>query len=51
MKEALMNSIQPAARVQQQQAHRILVVEDEESLALGVCDALEHAGFKVEVAH
>jgi two-component system alkaline phosphatase synthesis response regulator PhoP len=50
MKEALMNSIQPAARVQQQ-AHRILVVEDEESLALGVCDALEHAGFKVEVAH
>jgi two-component system alkaline phosphatase synthesis response regulator PhoP len=29
---------------------RVLVVEDEESLALGVRDALEHAGFRVEVA-
>ncbi len=30
---------------------RILVVEDEESLAIGVRDALEHAGFEVELAH
>lgn len=30
---------------------RILVVEDEESLAVGVRDALEHAGFEVELAH
>ncbi len=30
---------------------RVLVVEDEESLAIGVRDALEHAGFKVEVVH
>lgn len=29
----------------------VLVVEDEESLAIGVRDALEHAGFQVEVAH
>lgn len=28
---------------------RILVVEDEENLALGIRDALEHAGFTVEV--
>ena len=32
-------------------AHRILVVEDEESLALGVRDALNHAGYEVELAH
>ena len=30
---------------------RILVVEDEEALAVGVRDALEHAGFEVELAH
>jgi DNA-binding response OmpR family regulator len=30
---------------------RILVVEDEESLALGIRDALEHSGFEVELAH
>lgn len=30
---------------------RILVVEDEESLAVGVRDALEHAGYEVELAH
>jgi len=30
---------------------RILVVEDEESLAIGVRDALEHAGFSVDVVH
>jgi two-component system alkaline phosphatase synthesis response regulator PhoP len=33
------------------QTHRVLVVEDEENLALGVRDALEHAGFQVEVVH
>ena len=32
-------------------AHRILVVEDEENLALGLRDALMHAGYEVEVAH
>jgi two-component system alkaline phosphatase synthesis response regulator PhoP len=32
-------------------AQRILVVEDEESLALGVRDALSLAGFEVEIAH
>lgn len=30
---------------------RILVVEDEEALAIGVRDALEHAGYEVELAH
>ncbi len=30
---------------------RILVVEDEEALALGIRDALAHAGFEVDVAH
>jgi two-component system alkaline phosphatase synthesis response regulator PhoP len=33
------------------QTQRILVVEDEESLAFGVRDALEHAGYRVELAH
>jgi two-component system alkaline phosphatase synthesis response regulator PhoP len=31
--------------------NRILVVEDEESLAFGVRDALEHAGYEVGVVH
>jgi len=31
--------------------HRVLVVEDEESIAFGVRDALEHAGFQVAVVH
>ena len=30
---------------------RILVVEDEEALAIGVRDALDHAGFRVDVVH
>ncbi|MDZ4772034.1 MAG: response regulator transcription factor, partial [Planctomycetota bacterium] len=30
---------------------RVLVVEDEEALAFGVKDALEHAGFQVQVVH
>lgn len=33
------------------QTQRVLVVEDEEALALGVRDALEHAGFQVKVVH
>ena len=42
----------PAASPQKaKMAHRILVVEDEESLALGLRDALMHAGYEVEVAH
>jgi two-component system alkaline phosphatase synthesis response regulator PhoP len=32
-------------------SHRILVVEDEEALALGIRDALLHAGFEADVAH
>lgn len=32
-------------------SHRILVVEDEEALAIGIRDALEHAGHTVTVAH
>lgn len=35
----------------QPQVHRVLVVEDEEALAFGVKDALEHAGFQVQVVH
>ncbi len=30
---------------------KILVVEDEQALALGIRDALEHAGFEVELCH
>ena len=45
-----MNPTQPALRPQSQ-TQRVLVVEDEESLALGVRDALEHAGFQVDVVH
>ena len=30
---------------------RILVVEDEESLAVGIRDALQHAGYQVEMSH
>lgn len=33
------------------QVHRVLVVEDEEALALGMRDALQHAGFQVQVVH
>jgi two-component system alkaline phosphatase synthesis response regulator PhoP len=32
-------------------ANSILVVEDEEALALGVRDALQHAGFEADVSH
>ncbi|MGK0217535.1 MAG: DNA-binding response OmpR family regulator [Planctomycetota bacterium] len=32
-------------------SRRILVVEDEEALAFGIRDALEHAGHKVSLAH
>ncbi|MBK7641734.1 MAG: response regulator transcription factor [Planctomycetes bacterium] len=35
----------------QPKTHRILVVEDEESIALGVRDALQHAGFQADVVH
>lgn len=35
----------------QTQTKQVLVVEDEESLALGVRDALQHAGFAVEMVH
>ncbi|MFN0243420.1 MAG: response regulator transcription factor [Planctomycetota bacterium] len=43
-----MSAPQPSARAQSQ-THRVLVVEDEESLALGVRDALEHAGFQAQI--
>ncbi len=42
---------QPAPSRPQTQTHRVLVVEDEESIAFGVRDALEHAGFEVSVVH
>jgi two-component system alkaline phosphatase synthesis response regulator PhoP len=45
-----MNSAQATTRTPSQ-IHRVLVVEDEESLAFGVRDALEHAGFQVSVVH
>ncbi len=32
-------------------SRRVLVVEDEETLAVGVRDALEHSGFSVDVVH
>lgn len=31
--------------------HSILIIEDEENLALGVRDALQHAGFEADVVH
>src|SRR5262245_7709020 len=46
-----MSKLSPTMNRPQSQTHRILVVEDEESLALGVRDALEHEGFQVEVVH
>jgi two-component system, OmpR family, alkaline phosphatase synthesis response regulator PhoP len=45
-----MNPTDGVARPASQTTHRVLVVEDEESLALGVRDALQHAGFEVHVA-
>lgn len=39
-------SSQPRPRTE-----RLLVIEDEESIAFGVRDALEHAGFQVQLAH
>ncbi len=45
-----MTSTQPVSK-NQVQPHRVLVVEDEESIAFGVRDALEHAGMKVTVVH
>lgn len=45
-----MTSNQPVSK-NQVQPHRVLVVEDEESIAFGVRDALEHAGMKVAVVH
>lgn len=44
-----MNPTEPVARPTS--THRVLVVEDEESLAFGVRDALQHAGYEVEVVH
>ena len=41
---------EPATR-STSQTHRILVVEDEESLAVGVRDALQHAGYDVDLAY
>lgn len=44
-----MNPTEPVTRPTS--THRVLVVEDEESLAFGVRDALQHAGYDVEVVH
>ena len=43
-----MNTTQPTIR-KETQTKKILVVEDEESIALGVKDMLEHAGYEVGV--
>jgi two-component system alkaline phosphatase synthesis response regulator PhoP len=44
-----MNTTQPTTR-KETQTKKILVVEDEESIALGVKDMLEHAGYEVGLA-
>ncbi len=47
-------TIQPATEhlsEQQSMTHRILIVEDEVDLALGVRDALQHAGFDADAVH
>ncbi|MEM9378849.1 MAG: response regulator transcription factor [Planctomycetota bacterium] len=43
----------PEANAQDTAAHtrRVLVVEDEEALAIGIRDAIEHAGFDVTLVH
>jgi two-component system alkaline phosphatase synthesis response regulator PhoP len=46
-----MNPLSPTMNRPQSQTQRILVVEDEESIALGVRDALQHAGYQAEVVH
>jgi len=46
-----MSQIPPQSLHSPTKAERILVIEDEESLAVGIRDALEHAGYKVEMAH
>lgn len=51
MRDAQTFSSPAAAPRKPKMAHRILVVEDEENLALGLRDALLHAGYEVEIAH
>ena len=46
-----MSQISPHSIDSTAKAERILVIEDEESLAVGIRDALEHAGYQVEMAH
>ncbi|MEM8710035.1 MAG: response regulator transcription factor [Planctomycetota bacterium] len=41
----------PSATTPAGTKRRILVVEDEEALAIGIRDAVEHAGFEAAVAH
>ncbi|MFT7486699.1 MAG: DNA-binding response OmpR family regulator [Candidatus Paceibacteria bacterium] len=45
-----MSQIPPQAIAPTTKTERILVIEDEESLAIGIRDALEHAGYGVELA-
>ncbi len=45
-----MSQIPPQTSAPTTKTERILVIEDEESLAVGIRDALEHAGYTVEVA-
>ena len=40
-----------AAPAEGSKTHSVIVVEDEEALAIGVRDALEHAGYTAEVVH
>jgi DNA-binding response OmpR family regulator len=46
-----MSQIPPQSVDPKTRAERILVIEDEESLAVGIRDALQHAGYRVEMAH
>jgi two-component system alkaline phosphatase synthesis response regulator PhoP len=47
----MMSSAEPLAPRTTAQTHHVLVVEDEENIAVGVRDALQHAGFRVDLAH
>ncbi|MFT7667383.1 MAG: two-component system alkaline phosphatase synthesis response regulator PhoP [Planctomycetota bacterium] len=46
-----MSQTPPKAITETTKAERILVIEDEESLAVGIRDALQHAGYSVEMTH
>jgi two-component system alkaline phosphatase synthesis response regulator PhoP len=51
MAQTLEASMSSQSNTPQAPPRRVLVVEDEEALAIGVRDALEHSGFDVELVH